>query len=227
MKRYASIATWCLVIGLGISTAAQAQSTTASSTTDSRLYAEIHGGPTLGHKSDSFFGGEAGWRLTPSLDIYVEGGRMGNVGTSKLDADAAVIAQFLGGSVSSASHQASYVDVGVRYQLDMIPVAMISKWHPYALVGVGVAHVVTDVAFEVGGNIVDPAQFGVQLGGDLTGSSNKTLIVAGAGVNIPFMNRFFADLGYRYGQILAKTGNVETDKGIKTQRIVLGVGVRF
>jgi opacity protein-like surface antigen len=104
----------------------------------------------------------------------------------------------------------------------MIPVA-----HPYVLAGVGLAHVKTEVAFAVNGTVVDPAQFGVQLGGDLSGSSNKALIVVGGGINIPFMQRFYADVGYRYGQILAKTSNVETDAAIKTQRVVFGAGIRF
>jgi opacity protein-like surface antigen len=67
----------------------------------------------------------------------------------------------------------------------------------------------------------------VQLGADLTGSQNKTIVVIGFGATMPFATRFFADLGYRYGQILSKTDIVETDKAIPTQRIVLGVGVRF
>jgi opacity protein-like surface antigen len=95
------------------------------------------------------------------------------------------------------------------------------------LAGAGLAHVTTEVAFAVNGTVVDPAQFGVQLGGDLSGGTNKAIIIVGGGVNIPFMKRYFADLGYRYGQILAKTGEIETDKGIKTQRVVFGFGVRF
>jgi opacity protein-like surface antigen len=222
MKRFACVATLCLVLTLGVGASAQAQSTTASSPSEPRLYVEINGGPTLGHKSDTFIGGEAGLRVVSGLDIFVEGGHMGNVGTSKLDADAAVIANFLGGTVSSSAFVANYFDAGVRYHLSMIPVA-----HPYVLAGVGVAHVKTEVAFAVNGTVVDPAQFGVQLGGDLSGTVNKTLIVVGGGVNVPFMKRFFVDVGYRYGHILAKTGDVETDKSIKTQRVLFGAGVRF
>ena len=46
-------------------------------------------------------------------------------------------------------------------------------------------------------------------------------------INVPFKTRFFGDLGYRYGAILSKTDNFETDKTISTQRIVLGAGIRF
>jgi opacity protein-like surface antigen len=51
--------------------------------------------------------------------------------------------------------------------------------------------------------------------------------VFGFGANMPFKERFFADLGYRYGQIFSKTLDNESLESIGTQRIVLGVGVRF
>jgi opacity protein-like surface antigen len=227
MKRFARVATLCVLSTLSAAAAAHAQATqttTAPGATgaDARLYAEVHGGPTLGHKSDTFVGGEVGLRLIEGLDVLIEGGHMGNVGTSKLDADAALIAGFLGGTVSSTAFVVNYANFGVRYRLSLFPMA-----HPYVLFGAGLAKVTTEATFAVNGTVIDPAQFGVQLGGDLSGSNNKTMIVAGGGVNVPFMGRFFADLGYRYGHILPKTENVETDKGIKTQRVVLGVGVRF
>jgi opacity protein-like surface antigen len=225
MKRVAGVVTFCLVSTLYGGAAAYAQTTAASGSTasgESRLYAEVNAGPTLGHKSDTFVGGEAGFRLMPSLDIYVEGGHMGNVANSQLDADAAVIATFVGGSVSSTGITANYFDAGIRYHLGMFPAA-----HPYLLLGAGAVKTTREVVFSVNGSPVDPATLGVQLGGDLSGSHTKTLIVAGGGINYPFMTRFYVDLGYRYGQILAKTGAVETDTSIKTQRVVVGVGVKF
>ena len=98
---------------------------------------------------------------------------------------------------------------------------------PYILAAVGVANVNTEVEFSVNGTTVDPAARGVQLGGDLSGTQNKTIFVLGFGVNVPFKTRYFADLGYRYGQIFPKTDNFETDTAIPTQRVILGVGVRF
>jgi opacity protein-like surface antigen len=85
----------------------------------------------------------------------------------------------------------------------------------------------TEVEFTVNGVVVDPGASGVQLGGDLSGSHNKTILVFGFGVHVPFKTRFFGDLGYRYGHIFPKTENFETDTAIPTQRIILGVGVRF
>jgi opacity protein-like surface antigen len=222
MKRFARVATLCLVSTWCAAAAASAQTTAASGSGDSRLYAEFNVGPTLGHKSDGFMGGEAGVRLVPDLDVYVEFGRMGNVGTTQMDVDAATVATFIGGSVNSTAIKATYFDVGVRYHLSMVPVA-----HPYVMAGVGVAHTTREAVWSINGTPVDPATLGVQLGGDLTGSSNKTMIVVGGGINVPFMKRFFVDVGYRYGGILAKTDEVESDTTIKTQRIMFGVGFQF
>ena len=99
--------------------------------------------------------------------------------------------------------------------------------HPYVLVGGGLAQVTTEATFAVNGTDVNVADRGVQLGGDLSGTSNKTFIVAGVGINVPFMKRLFVDIGYRYGRIFPKTGDVETDTSINTERILIGVGVTF
>ena len=218
MKRFASVAAVCLVVTLGIGVrSAHAQAAPAA---DSQMYAEINFGPTLGHKSDAFVGGEFGYRLTETLDLFVEGGHMGNVATTDLDDRAAIIANHLGGTASTA-FKVNHFDVGVRYRIDGTPMI-----HPYVLGAIGVAHVSTEVAFSVNGTVIDPSST-VQVGSDLSGSLNKTMIVIGFGINVPFKTRFFGDLGYRYGAILAKTDNFETDKTISTQRIVLGAGIRF
>jgi opacity protein-like surface antigen len=224
MKRFVRVATvwlaWSLCIG---AVSAKAQ-TTASSGSDPRFYAELNGGPTLGHKSDTFLGGEAGLRLVAGLDIFVEGGHMGNVGTSQLDSAAAKIADYLGATVSTAK-KVNYVDGGIRYHVHAIPVV-----HPYVLVGVGLADVKTEATFAVGGTTLtsaDLANRGVQLGGDLSGSSRKTLVVGGVGVNVPFLKHLFVDIGYRYGRVFPKTGEVETDTSLNTQRVVVGIGITF
>ncbi len=224
MKRFAYVAAVCLVCVLGIdAVSAEAQTPPPMAGSDPKMYAEFNFGPTLGHKSDKFFGGEFGFRIVDGLYVIVEASHMGNVGTTALDNNATVIANFLGGTASTAFKE-KHGAVGLRYNINLDVSPMV---HPYVLAAVGVAHVETQVEFNVGGTAVDPASKGVQLGGDLSGTQNKTIFVVGFGVNVPFMERFFADLGYRYGQILAKTDTVETDTGIPTQRVVLGVGVRF
>jgi opacity protein-like surface antigen len=219
MKRFACVAAVCLMASLGVSASAAAQTT--SMAPDSKMYGEFNFGPTLGHKSDAFVGGEFGYRLTDMLYVIVDASHMGNVATTDLDNRAAIIANFLGGTAATA-FKANTFAFGVRYNIDATPTI-----HPYVLGAVGLANVKTEVEFSVNGTTIDPATRGVQLGGDLSGTHNKTIVVIGFGVNVPFKNRYFADLGYRYGQILAKTDNFETDTGIPTQRVVLGVGIRF
>ena len=226
MKRFVRVATmwlaWTFCIG-AISADAQ---TTSSSGLGPRLYGEFNAGPTLGHKSNAFIGGEFGFRLVPDLDVFVEAGRMGNVGTQQLDTAAAIIAASpnISGTVSSTAKKVNYVDAGIRYHVHAIP---IPRAQPYVLFGVGVAAVKTEATFAVNGTEVNVADRGVQLGGDLSGTVRKALIVAAFGINVPFQKRMFVDIGYRYGRVFPKTGDVETDTGINTHRVLAGLGVTF
>jgi opacity protein-like surface antigen len=212
----------CLLASLGVGLSS-AQAQVAPPPSDSKWYAEFNFGPTLGHKGDKFVGLEAGRQiLTPGLFVIVDVSHMGNVGTTDLDDRATIIANFLGGTATTA-FKVNHGAVGLRYNIE----TGWAKAQPYVLGAVGAASVETQVEFNVNGTTIDPATRGVQLGGDLTGTHTKTILVFGFGVNVPFKTQFFADLGYRYGSILAKTANFETDKTIPTQRIVLGVGYRF
>jgi opacity protein-like surface antigen len=223
MKRFVRVAIVWLAGTLCIGAVSAHAQTTASSGSDPRVYVEFNGGPTLGHKSDTFIGGEIGLRLVAGLDVFIEGGHMGNAGTARLDTAAAKIAtDFLGGTVTSTAKKVNYIDAGIRYHVHAIPVV-----HPYVLVGGGLAEVKTEATFAVNGTEVNVADRGVQLGGDLSGTTRKTFVVAGVGVNVPFLKRLFVDIGYRYGRIFPKTDDVETDATINTQRVLLGVGVSF
>jgi opacity protein-like surface antigen len=218
MKRFVCLAFVCFVATLGLGASAQAQ--TAPGGPDSKMYADINFGPTLGHKSDAFVGGEFGYTLSLGWDVIAEVSHMGNVGTTDLDNRAAIIANHLGGTAATAFKVNEFA-AGVRYRF---PVR--GRYQPYALGAVGVANVKTEVEFTVNGTTIDPSST-VQLGSDLSGTLNKAILVLGFGINVPFKTRYFGELGYRYGGILAKTSNFETDTSIPTQRVILGVGVRF
>ena len=70
MKRFARVAAVCLVAILGVgAVSAQAQ---VAPPPEPKMYAEITFGPTLGHKSDKFVGGEAGIRVLEGVDVFVE-----------------------------------------------------------------------------------------------------------------------------------------------------------
>ena len=87
-----------------------------------------------------------------------------------------------------------------------------------------------EVTFAVNGNDVTdqlPA-LGVQLGADLSESHNTFLFVLAFGTHANFGSRYFADLTYRYG----RTAGVSEDnevlvKGLNTQRVQVGAGIRF
>jgi opacity protein-like surface antigen len=227
MKRCACVAMLSVAGVLGAAVPrAHAQ---AAAGTDTKMSVEVTAGPTLGHKSSSFVAGEFDWRLTPKLDIFVEGGHMANVGTSLLDANANLIAGVIGdvgggsGSVSSSGIKVNHFDAGIKFWIDPFD----PRLHPYVIAGLGVASAKTEVNFALNGTVVDPAAYGVQLGGDLSGTQTKTIIVVGGGVTIPVRERYFIDLGYRFGGILSNTSDIENDTAIKTQRIILGFGARF
>jgi opacity protein-like surface antigen len=217
MKRFACVAAVCLAATFGPG-ASSARAQVLPPPDASRFSVEVNFGPTLGHQSSWFYGVDGGFRLVGGLHVFIEGGHMDNVGTSDLDDRAAVIANYLGGTATTA-FKVNHGDVGLRYDFTASP-----KVRPYVLGAVGVAAVKTEAEFTVNGAVVDPATKGVQLGSDLSGSHNSTLLVFGFGVQVPFGGKAFGDFGYRYGQILA---NEEAFEAIPTQRVVFGVGVRF
>lgn len=218
MKRFARVAS-CAVIGfLALAARAQAQTPPVE---PSRFYAGITFGATLGHKSSGSIGAEVGGQVSGPVWVFFEGGHMGNVGTSDLDARAQKIANFVG-ATASASYKVNYFDVGVRVTPDLA-----LPYHPYVAVGIGAAHVTAETALAVNGTTVPPENLGVQFGSDLNGSVTKPFFVIGGGVAYPFKQRYVADVSYRYGRIFPKTSEIENDQGINTQRVQVTVGVRF
>jgi len=229
MKRCAAITIFALAVTVCVAAVPAFAQPPSPGGQPRQLSVEITAGPTLGHKSSSFVAGEVGWRIRPKLEIFVEGGHMSNVANSALENNANVVAPEIGfngggtGSVTSTGIKVNHIDAGVKYWVDPID----QRFRPYSLFGVGAAFATTEVGCALNGNAVDPATFGVQLGGDLSGTNTKTMIAFGGGIAIPFAARYYIDLGYRFGGILSKTSDIENDTAIKSQRIVLGVGARF
>lgn len=228
MKRCARIAFWSVfgLVSVGVA-AARAQPTSPA---EQRLSVEVTGGPTLGHKSSGFIAGEIDWALTNKIDVFVEVGHMANVGTSNLDANANKLATDyfvntlgLPAQVGSTGIKVTHFDAGIRFHIT--PPS--PKVHPYVIVGIGAASATTETTFTVNGQPIDPAAYGAALGGDLSGSNTKTILIFGGGITYPFSNRYFVDGGYRFGGILSKVSDIENDVTIKTQRIVFGVGMKF
>src|SRR5262249_25776933 len=140
MKRCGQIAMLALV-GTVCAGVSLAQAQPAGPSGDERFSAEFTAGPTLGHKSASVFAVQGTWQFMPKLDIFVEGGHMVNVGTSRLDDSANVIAGFISSAtgqpatVTSTGISVNHFDVGVKYWIDPIR----PKLHPYIVAALGPA----------------------------------------------------------------------------------------
>ena len=220
MMRFARLVTCFVIVILAGVTRSQAQSAG-----DQRWYAEGTAAATLGHKSDSAFGVEAGGRLSDMLDVFIETGHMGNVGNTDLEERAQVVADFIGGNVGSTAYKLNYFDIGVKYR-----VMETGRWHPYVGVGIGFANIKPEVTFGLNGTDVTGQlpELGVQLGSDLSESHNTFLFVLGLGTQVNFGSRYFADLTYRYGRTSsASQDNEVLIEGLNTQRVQIGVGIRF
>jgi len=203
---------------LACAAAADAQSAAAQT----GGYAEGFIQSSFGNVTSQSFGAEGGIAIVPDLMVFVEGGRTRDVAT----ADIGLAAQKIAGSLSqqtagvsySVKQPVTYVDAGVRWYA---PVQN-PKIQPYAMAGLGFAHVEQNARFLVNGTDVtcNLQQYSIVLGSDLSGSVNKALLVLGGGVGVPVWRQVVADFQFRYGRIF-------TDPGINMSRAGVGIGVQF
>jgi opacity protein-like surface antigen len=226
MIRYVRVAAVLMLIasGAAVSEAQTPNPPRQTTANEPKMFADFNIAATLGHKSDAAVSGEWGIEVMRNIDVFAEFGHMGNVATSDFDSRAQLVAENIGATAGTTAQKVNFFDAGVRYRFS--PYGM---WRPYVLFGVGVAHVSNEAGFSLNGTDISGSlpDFGVQLGADLSGSLNKAIIIVGGGVNYVFKTRYFADLSYRYGGILPKTSTIENDVAINTQRVQVGVGVRF
>src|SRR5207249_7186949 len=111
------VAVLCLDVSTALAQPPAPAATPAGQETKTKASLSVLGGPTLGNKSAGFIAIELGWRLTDKIDVFVEGGHMGNVGTSALDANAAIIANAINASVGSTGIKVNHVDFGIRFNV--------------------------------------------------------------------------------------------------------------
>ena len=208
MLRFARVVPILLALTLCASAVATAQPATSGAT---KSYAEFDVAATLGHKSDVFVGGEYGYHLSLDFDVFVEGGHIGNAATSQMDDDAARIAANVGATANTIS-KITFVDAGLRYHW---PASV--NVDPYVALGAGLAHVKNETTLSANSDLV-------QFGTDLNGTENRPIIMLGGGATVAFAKRYFLDLSYRFGAVLA-TG--DASKVNKTQRAQVGIGIKF
>ncbi len=219
--RVARVVSFVLVGCLGLAARGQAQMSAPVGAESPKFFAAFDVAATFGHQSSGAFGGEVGMRLTKVIGASIEVGQMKNVGTAELDEKAQNIASSVGATASSR-YRVNFFDVAVRYtpQMDW-------KAQTYIMAGFGVAKVFAETDLAVNGTVVPPESLGVQFGNDLNGSLNKPIFVIGGGAMYPINKLIFVDGSYRYGRIFPDTAEIENDHGINTNRLQVGVGVRF
>jgi len=173
----------------------------------------------FGHVTSQSYGVEAGYRVRPQVDLFFELGRAADVSTQGVEDDAQVIAGALAGSGVSVTvrEPVAFLTVGGKYLI-----ATSGGFHPYVLGGLGMARVTQDVLFRTGGVDVTStiSQFGVALGGDLSGTATNAMVTLGTGAMIPIGPRFVLDLQLRLNRVLSSPA-------IFFGRAGLGLGVRF
>lgn len=216
MMRVACSATLLVPVFTLVTSVALAQTPATPAADEGPLSVQVTAAATLGHKSASAFGAEVGYRLSDTLELFVEAGHMGNVTTADIEGRANKIALALRGT-ANVVQSANFGDVGVRYRL-----MNSGMWRSYVAMGLGLANIDTETTFATLATDVS-----VALGADLSGHVVKPLLVIGGGVTRPVGSRYFVDGSYRYGRIFPKSSAVDADKGGNTQRVQVGFGMRF
>jgi opacity protein-like surface antigen len=209
----------CLIAaGLTIATSAAA----VAQPTEWDNYAGLMLQSAFGNVTSQAFGVEAGVPVTSSIEVFLEGGRTFDAAPESTGKAAQLIAATLGQTQSNVGYSVTvpidFFDVGARYRLPIT-----GKLQPYVLAGGGIGRVKPDVTFTIGGATVNNRldQFGIVLGTDLSGTTTKAMMVAGAGGLYPISDRFYADLEFRYNRVFISGG------AIPFSRLGLGFGVRF
>lgn len=188
----------------------------------SKMYVEAVAQSAFGNVTSQSFGAEAGVRLTPRLQVFVDAGRVTDAAPAALGSSAETIAGFLSQSQSGVAFQVrqpvTFGEAGLRYAF---PAS--GRLEPYVLGGAGLARVHKDVSFSVGGSDVTAGlqQYGVVLGSDLAGDETHAMLSFGGGVVWPVHRSLMLDVQYRYGRVLA------SGAGLNISRAGIGVGVRF
>ena len=220
MYRYVQITVALCIAAFGLATQASAQATE-----DAPLALEVTGGASFGNTTSGTFGFEADYRAMTHVALFAELGWIGNVVPAHISDRADLIAGQIGGTADPQGN-GTYFNVGAKYVLK--PFA--GGYEPYVGLGLGVTHIATSTVFSVNGTELSEdqllSQYGVQLGEDLAGTSNKTSILVLGGVTRGFGSRYALDLSYRYGRVFA-TDAIEDDQAINLQRLQVGFAIRF
>lgn len=173
-------------------------------------------------------GGEFGVRLRRGLHIVVEGGWMSDVVTSSRInevngyVDYVRTAYPLSQATGKIDGTAIFGMAGLRLIPDGKRRGESGGIRPYVMASAGVARVEFKPEFTIEGQTISGggiALYGVTLGRDLLGTTNKFAYSGGAG--LIFGDTWYLDLGVRVTRIHT------TDHPTTVKRLVIGMGRRF
>lgn len=199
---------------------------------EARLYSRWHMGVVAGAvqvKRTGIAGGaEFGVRLRKGLHLVVEGGWMSDVVTSSRIDEINGFADYIqtsypwSGATAKIDGTAIFGMAGLRLIPDGKRPGESAGIRPYLMATAGVARVEYEPEFRIEGQALSgPAvsQFGVTLGRDLLGTTNKFAYSGGAGLVLG--DRWYLDVGVRVTRIHT------TDHPTTVKRLVIGMGRRF
>jgi opacity protein-like surface antigen len=204
---------------------AQAQTSSGAAAAGYKGYVEGVAQASFGNQSSQSYGAELGYKVTKSLQVFVELGRVrtdapSSAQTSAQTLETQLFAQRQILLSDTIKVPVSFALAGVRY-----PIVVKGPIEPYVMAGFGVARITKDVHFFDGGTDVtsklSQAPYLTVLGADLSGDFNKGTLTIGAGAVYPIWNQVVIDLQYRYGRVF------DGNDSMNLSRVGLGIGVRF
>lgn len=187
-------------------------------------YIGANTGVAVVEKSGGIVGGEGGFRVWKNLDLVGEIVWMQNVVTRAQLDKANTIASYLSTTqgqpaTSNVEVPATYWGLGARWVFEQVHLA---RMRPYFLATFGSGYTNIKSTFTLGGADVTGSlpQYGVTLGSDLAGKSNRFAVDTGGGVVWAF-GSWYTDFGVR----LVSLGG--QDQRTNVARVVVGGGYRF
>ncbi len=206
---------------------------TAGDNEESRAYSKWHLGLLSGaqqvERTGVTGGGEFGVRLRRGLHLVVEGGWMSDVVTGSRIDEINGYVDYVRTAYPASLPVTGGIDgtaifgmAGLRLIPDGKRVGESNGIRPYLMASAGMARVEYKPAFTIEGNAVSGggiSAFGVTLGRDLLGTTNKFAYSGGAG--LIFGDTWYLDLGVRITRIHT------TDHPTTVKRLVIGMGRRF
>lgn len=237
-QRLMTAAAACVLVALAAPVAAQTpppppvRPAAQADEDETRPYSRWHLGLLSGaqqvERTGVTAGAEFGVRLRKGLHIVVEGGWMSDVVTSSRITEVNGYVDYVrtaypwSAATGKIDGTAIFGMAGLRVIPDGKRPGESNGIRPYVMANVGLARVEYKPEFTVEGQTLSGAGlalYGVTLGRDLLGTTNKLAYSGGAG--LIFGDRWYLDLGVRVTRIHT------TDHPTTVKRLVIGMGRRF